>query len=111
MGAYVEIGSDSESTESLDTIPEYAQQGGCSVSLEQERPLEYFSLLITDDRYILTQANLSARQFIGSHEHSVGCITSVRFLAIKLIMGLVRYPQMEHCWATQWHTQICNAVV
>ena len=119
VGAYVEIGvdgSDSESTEGVNTIPEYTLQAGCSVSLEQERPLDFFSLLTTDDmlQHIVTQTNLSARQFIESHElapHSrvrhwskgVHDINELRrFLAIIIIMGLVRYPQIEHHWATQW---------
>ena len=111
VGANVEIGEDSSSSQEEDTM-----QAGCTASVEGESPLEFFSLLLTDDilMHIVTQTNLSAQQFIESHElaphsrvrrwskgeHDINELR--RFLAIIIIMGLVRYPQMEHHWATQW---------
>lgn len=109
VGANVEIGEDSSSEENT-------MQAGCTASVEGESPLDFFSLLLTDDMlmHIVMQTNLSAQQFIESHElspHSrvrrwskgVHNINELRqFLAIIIIMGLVRYPQIEHHWATQW---------
>ena len=119
VGAYEEVSAEddeTESTDGLDAIPDYTLQAGCSVSVEGESPLDYFSLLINDDmlQHIVTQTNLCARQFIDSHElaphsrvrrwskgvHDVNELR--RFLAIIIVMGLVRYPQIEHHWATQW---------
>ena len=106
VGANVEDSSSEEST----------MQAGCTASVEGESPLDFFSLLLTDDMlmHIVMQTNLSAQQFIESRElsrHSrvrrwskgVHNINELRqFLAIIIIMGLVRYPQIEHHWATQW---------
>ena len=108
--ASTEISDDSSSQE------ENTMQAGFTASLERESPLEFFSPLLTDDilMHIVTQTNLSAQQFIKSHllsPHSrvrrwskvVHDINGLcQFLAIIIIMGLVRYPQIEHHWATQW---------
>ena len=84
--------------------------------MEGDRPLDYLSLLITDDmlQHIVHQTNLYAEQFISSTElapHSrvrrwgklVHDLHELkRFLAIIIVMGLVRYPQIENHWATMW---------
>ena len=124
VGAYGEIGAEESETESSETesvhshstIPEYTQLAGCSAPLEGQSPMDYLSLLVTDDMlyHIVEQTNLSAEQYINTHElapHSrvrrwskaVHNINELRqFLAIIIVMGLVRYPQIEHHWATQW---------
>ena len=97
-------------------VTDYTLLAGCSVPMEGESPLEYFSLLLTDSMLenIVAYTNLSAEQFIDTHElapHSrvrrwsknVHDLDELRqFLAIVIMMGLVRYPQIEHHWATQW---------
>lgn len=126
VGANVEIGgmeeSDSDISAELDdseehySVPEYSLQPGCSVPVESERPLDYLSLLVTDDmlEHIATQTNLCAQQFISSNDlapHSrvrrwskgVHDLSELkRFLSIIIVMGLVRYPQIESHWATTW---------
>lgn len=97
-------------------IPEYKLQAGCSASVKEEKPYDYFSLLFTDEilEHIVDHTNLHATQYIDTHElapHSRVCQWSKsvhdvaelrRFLAMIIVMGLVRYPQLEHHWATQW---------
>ena len=117
VGANVEIGAEGGmDLDDSNSVPAYNLQTGCSTSVEGENPYEYFSLLFSDEmlEHIVTQTNLSARQFIESHElcphshvrrwskevHDTNELR--RFLAVILVMGLVRYPQIEHHWATQW---------
>ena len=121
VGAEVVVDMDSSSTvpDSMDsspTVPDYTLQAECSVPVEVESPLDFFSLLLTEEmlQNIVTQTNLSAQQFVETHElpphsrvrqwsKSVHDIDELRqFLAIVLIMGLVQYPQIEHHWSTQW---------
>ena len=118
IGANVEVGgssSDEESSE-CDEVPVYSLEAGCSASVVGENPIDFFSLLIDDTmlQTIVTQTNLYAQQFIESHElapHSrvrywskaVHDMNELRrFLAMIIVMGLVRYPQIEHHWSTQW---------
>ena len=105
-----------EGSEGAVSIPEYSLEPGCSVQVESDKPLDYFSLLITDDmlQHIVDQTNVHAEQFISSHDlapHSrvrrwsktVHDLNELkRFLAIIIVMGLVRYPQIENHWATMW---------
>ena len=120
VGANIEIAADGSlgPRDGSDTplVPEYTLQPGCSTSVDGESPLDFFSLLFTDEmlEHIVAQTNLNAQQFIDSHElaphsrvrrwskavHDVNELR--RFLAIIIVMGLVRYPQIEHHWATQW---------
>ena len=116
MGANIEIGASGTSSidenDQFQSIPEYTlgDVGGNS-------PLEYFSLLFSNDmlEHIVTQTNLSADQYIASHDlgpHSrvrrwskaVHDLSELqRFLAIIIIIkGLVRYPQIESHWSTLW---------
>ena len=99
-----------------DDLPEYILTPGCTASAEGSRPLSYFSLLVTNDmlRHIVDQTNLCANQYIGSHElgphsrvrrwtkrvHNI--CELLRFLAIIIIMEIVRYPQIESHWSTLW---------
>ena len=80
---------------------------GCVVPVEGNRPLHYLSVLLTDDipGNIVTQTNLYAQQFIDSHScvrqwsKGVHDLSELKwFLAITVIMGLVRYPQIESHW-------------
>jgi hypothetical protein len=43
VGTNVEVGSQSSSDDG-DTLPEYTLQPGCSVPVEGNRPIDYFSL-------------------------------------------------------------------
>ena len=84
--------------------------------MEGKSPLDFFSLLLTDGmlEHIVTQTNLSAQQFIESHElaphsrvrrwsKSIHTIDELRqFLAIIIVMGLVHYAQIASHWTTQW---------
>ena len=113
VGAEVEVVSSGDGS---DSVPNYTLPAGCATPVEGESPLDFFSLLLTDSMLhnIVAQTNLSAQQFIESHElaphsrvrrwsKSEHNIDELRqFLAIIIIMGLVRYPQIEHHWATQW---------
>ena len=99
-------------------LPEYTHTPGCAVSVEGNRPLQYLSLLVTDDMLenIVTQTNLNAEQFIANHE--LGPHSRVRrwskgdhnldelkqFFAIIILMGLVRYPQMGNTLALHKHS-------
>ena len=112
VGASVEVGGDDDN----EGVPEYTEEAGCSVSVEGETPLDFFSLLFTEDmmQQIVTQTNLYAQQFIDSHElgphsrvrqwsketHDINELR--RFLAIIILMGLIRYPQIESHWSSQW---------
>ena len=51
------------------TVEEETMRAGCTASVKGERE-EFFSLLLTDGIviYSVTQTNLSAQQFIESHE-------------------------------------------
>ena len=114
VGAEVEVASGD--MDESDSVPDYTQQAGCSTPMDGESPIDFFSLLFTDSmlHHIVAQTNLSAQQFIESHElaphsgvrcwsKSVHNIDELRqFLAMIVIMGLVHYPQIEHHWATQW---------
>ena len=94
----------------------YTLEAGCSVPLPGNRPIDYFSLFVDDSmlQHIVDQTNLYSEQFMASHtlaphsrirrwskeEHTIAELQ--RFLALILIMGLVRYPQMESHWSTSW---------
>ena len=54
VGANVEVGSQ-RSSDDGDTHHEYTLQPGCAVPVEGNRPLDYFSLLITEDMLSLRQ--------------------------------------------------------
>ena len=128
VGANVEIGAggtdagednsseNSGDDEMVNSVPTYTHEPGCSVLVEGERPLDYFSLLVTDDmlEHIVSQTNLSAQQYISTNDlaphsrvrrwsKSTNDLCELkRFLAIIIVMGLVRYPQIEDHWATLW---------
>ena len=107
---------DDESSKKLEPIPSYTLQPGCSEFVEGENLLDYFSLLFTDKilQHIVEHTKLVCHTYIETHElapHSrvrqwSKCFHDVielrRFLAILIIIGLVRYPQLEHHWSTQW---------
>ena len=116
VGANVEIASESGSDDSDDSLPEYTCQPGCTIPMGDNRPIDYLSHLVTTDmlQKIVTQTNLYAQQYIESHDlsphsrvrrwsKSVFDVSQLqRFLAIIIIMGLVRYPQIESHWAVHW---------
>ena len=115
VGANVEVGSQSSSDDG-DTLPEYTLQPGCAVPVEGNRPIHYFSLLVTEDmlQNTVTQTNLHAQQYIANNDipphsrvrrwsKSVFDVNElVKFFAIIILMGLVRYPQIESHWAVLW---------
>ena len=100
----------------VNSVPTYTLEPGCSVLVEGDRPLDYLSLLVPDDmlEHIVSQTNLSVQQYISTNDlapHSRVRLWSKsmhdlcelkRFLAIIIVMGLVRYPQIEDDWATLW---------
>ena len=99
-----------------DDLPKYTLTPGCSTSVEGNSPFAYFSFLMTPTilQHIVNQTNLYADQFISSHDlcphsrvrwwakriHDVGEL--LQFLAIIIIMGIVRYPHIESHWSTLW---------
>ena len=108
------------SSENMDTevpsIQPYTLKSGCSAPLSGNKPLDYFSLFV-DQRMlqdIVDQTNLNSAQYIGSHtlaphsriwqwlkeEHNIAELR--KFLALILVMGIVRYPQIESHWSTSW---------
>ena len=64
VGAYVEIDSDTGSMDDLDEIPQYLLQAGCSASVENESPLEFFSLPV----FLPTIHARHARTHCGSNK-------------------------------------------
>ena len=113
VGANIEIGASGTSSidenDQFESIPEYTLQPGCSADVGGNSPLEYFSLLFSNDmlEHIVTQTNLS--HDLGPHSRvrrwskAVHDLSELqRFLAIIIIMGLVRYPQIESHWSTLW---------
>ena len=106
VGANVEVGSQSGSDDD-DTL-----QPGCPVHVEGNRPLHYFSLLVTEDmlQNTVTQTNLHVQQYIANNDipphsrvrrwsKSLFDVDELRrFFAIVILMGLVRYPQIESHW-------------
>lgn len=64
VGANVEIDADGgmDPRDGADLVPDYTLQAGCSASVDGESPLDFLSLLITDDmlEHIVAQTNLSA---------------------------------------------------
>ena len=124
VNANIEIGtaemdslsSDESDSDESDSVPVYTLEPGCSVPVEGDRPLDYLSLLVNNDilEHIVAQTNICAQQFVESHDftphshvrrwsknvHDVNELR--RFLAIIIIMGLVRYPQIESQWSTMW---------
>lgn len=65
VGENVEIGG-SEGND----LPEYTFTPGCTVSVEGNTPLSYFSLLFTTNilQHIVDQTNIYANQFIATHD-------------------------------------------
>ena len=110
VGAHVEIGP------SGTDAPEYSLSPGCSAPVEGNSPLPFFSLLITNSmlQSIVDQTNLYAEQFISSHnlgphsrarswaKHVFDVAEMLQFLAIVIVMEIVRYPQIESHWSTLW---------
>ena len=89
---------------------------GCSATLAGNAPIDYFSLFVDDYilQHIVDQTILNSKQFMESHtlgqrsrirqwlkeEHTIAELR--RFLALIIIMGIVRYPQIESHWSTSW---------
>jgi hypothetical protein len=106
--------SDNESVEAMDTdgppIPAYSRQPGCTSALHGNDPINYFSAF-TMFQHIVDQTN---EQYADTHE--LGPRSRVRkwtkqehtvcelkhFLALVLVMGIIRYPSIESHWGTTW---------
>ena len=117
-----EEGDESEGDQSsgeeddVPSIPPYTLTSGCSASLPGNRPIDYFSLFVDESmlQHIVEQTILNSEQFMESHilaphsrirrwskeEHTIAELR--RFLALILVMGIVRYPQIESHWSTSW---------
>ena len=98
-------------------IPPYTLQPGSSMTgITRDAPIDYFSLFVNDRMlsHIVSQTNMYAQQYMESHtlaphsrkrqwqkvEHTVDELR--KFLALILVMGLVRYPTIEGHWCTTW---------
>ena len=100
----------------IPSIPPYTLQAGVSVTIGGSRPLDIFSQFVTRDmlQHIVEQTNLNAEQYMSSHtlaprsrirqwlkqDHTISELQ--RFIALILVMGLVRYPKVESHWSTSW---------
>jgi len=104
---------DQSSEEDMDldipSIPPYTLQPGFSAAINDSSPIAYFSLFVDSAMlgHIVQQTNLFADQYLSSHtlaphsriwrwlkeQHTVSELE--RFLALILVMGIVRYPQVE----------------
>ena len=108
-------GHDEEMQTGAPSIPEYNLEPGCTPNCG-DNPVDYFGLLIDDDMLqdIVDQTNLSADQYLASHDlaphsrigrwrksrHDISELK--RFLVLVLIMGLIRVPQIENHWCVSW---------
>ena len=94
----------------------YVLTPGRSVPLPGNTPIDYLSLFVDESmlQHIVAQTILNSDQFTQSHtlaphsrirrwvkeEHTVHELR--RFLALIIVMGIVRYPQIESHWSTSW---------
>jgi len=112
-----ETGSEEDMDTEVPPVPPYTLQPGISTAmLSGSRPMDYFSLFVDDSmlHHVVAQTNLYAQQYMESHtlaphsrkrlwqkeEHTFEELQ--RFLALILVMGLVRYPRVESHWSTSW---------
>ena len=103
-----ETGSDEDMQVEVPSVPSYTLQPGVSATQRGTRPLDNYSFV--DDsmlQHIVAQTNLCAQQYMESHtmvphsrkrqwqkqEHTLEKLQC--FLALILVMGLVRYPRVE----------------
>ena len=96
----------SSSDEDMDTVQPYTLESGCSVSFPENRPIDYFSQFVDESmlQHIVDQTKLYSEQFRASHtltahsrvrkwlkeEHTIAELQ--RFIALLIVMGIVRYP-------------------
>ena len=96
-------------------IPSYTPEPGVSVTISGSRPLDIFRFVNRDMlQHIVEQTNLNAEQYMSSHTLAPGSrirqwlkqhhtLSELqRFIALILVMGLVRYPKVESHWSTSW---------
>ena len=97
-------------------ISSYTLQPGVSVTIGGSRPLDFFSQFVNQPilQHIVEHTNLNAEQYMSSHtlaprsrirqwlkqDHTLSELH--RFIALILVMGLVRYPKVESHWSTSW---------
>ena len=110
------LNNEEEMEQDVPPIPLYTMASGCSATLAGNAPIDYFSLFV-DERmlqHIVEQTILNSKQFMESHtlgqrsrirqwlkeEHTIAELR--RFLALIIVMGIVRYPQIESHWSTSW---------
>lgn len=101
----------------IPSIPPYTLQPGSSAAINADSsPIDYFSLFVDSAMlaYMVEQTNLFAEQYMASHtlaphsrirrwlkeEHTISELE--KFLSLILVMGIVRYPQIESHWSTSW---------
>jgi len=106
----------SDEMEDIPSIPTYTLSPGVSIDISDSSPLNLFSLFIDSHmlEHIVQHTKLYAEQYMASktmgphsrirqwlkQEHTVPELQ--QFIALVLIMGLVRYPQIESHWSTSW---------
>ena len=97
-------------------IPRYTHKTGLSATLTDKSPLAHFSLFITQDMLekIVEQTKLYSEQYKNSH--TLGSKSRIHrwlkvdptvpelleFIALVLVMGIIRYPTIESHWNTSW---------
>ena len=108
--------NEGEMEQDVPPIPLYTMASGCSATLAGNAPIDCFSLFV-DERmlqHIVEQTILNSKQFMESHtlgqrsriqqwlkeKHTIAELRT--FLALIIVMGIVRYPQIESHWSTSW---------
>ena len=91
--------------------------GKCTSNMDNKSPLDFFKLLVTDDilENIVDQTSLYAVQYFAKqptikprsrlHSWNKKLLTVpefLRFFALIIVMGIVRFPKMEDHWAQKW---------
>ena len=100
------------STISVDT-----STGKCKIDMSNKSPIDFFKMLVTLDILdnIVDQTNVYANQFFEKHSaipprsrlHSwkkkiLSVSELLKFLALIVVMGVVRLPRMEDHWVQKW---------
>ena len=91
--------------------------GNCTKDMKNKSPLDFFKMLVSSDilENIVEQTNMYAEQFFEKQQtikprsrlHSwkkklLTVSELLRFLALVIVMGVIRFPRMEDHWAQKW---------
>ena len=116
MDASAPVDASAPMDASTPIIPRYTHKTGLSATLTDKSPLAHFSLFITQDMLekIVEQTKLYSEQYKNSH--TLGSKSRIHrwlkvdptvpelleFIALVLVMGIIRYPTIESHWNTSW---------